>query len=285
MKDRYICIMAGGIGSRFWPASSDETPKQFLDIIGTGKSLLRTTFERFNEVYKADKILVLTNQRYKAQVKEHIPEIPEQNILLEPSRNNTAPCIAYAALKIHNQNPNATFCVAPADHIILKENTFLSKLGLAFDFAEMNDAIITMGIMPTRPDTGYGYIEVNRDEVGDIIKVTSFKEKPDMKTASDYLSSGNYFWNAGIFIWHTKTIIESFEKNEPDIIKILNQQPEKFNTEDEQAYIDEVYPSCPKISVDYAILEREDRVYTVPADIGWSDLGTWNSLYSFLPSS
>ena len=273
--------MAGGIGSRFWPMSSDDQPKQFLDILGTGKSLLRLTFERFNYEIPAENILILTNSRYKNQVIAHIPECPAQNILLEPSRNNTAPCIAYAALKLNKRNPNSSFCVAPSDAVIADRDQFLVKLNEAFDFVEKNEAIVTLGIEPERPDTGYGYIEVE-DRSSDITKVSSFKEKPDRHTAEAYLKSGNYFWNAGIFIWSTSTILNSFRRNEAQILNTLSEDLSKFDGDEEQEYIDRVYPQCKKISVDYAILEKDPNIFTIPADIGWSDLGTWNSLYSFL---
>jgi mannose-1-phosphate guanylyltransferase len=277
--------MAGGIGSRFWPASNDNFPKQFLDILGVGKSLLRLTFERFNKQFPAENILILTNGKYKSLVQEHVPEVPENNILLEPSRNNTAPCIAYAALKLFHKNKKAAFCVAPSDAVILKEDIFLEKLNKAFEFVESQTAIVTLGIQPSRPDTGYGYIEVDPEDVtlGDnLMKVSSFKEKPNHTVAKKYLSLGNYFWNAGIFIWSSETIIESFRENANEILLTLTRDVSKFNTDEEQEYINEVYPLCPKISVDYAILEKDPNIFTIPADIGWSDLGTWQSLYAYL---
>lgn len=285
----YITIMAGGIGSRFWPASTEETPKQFLDILGVGKSLLRLTFERFLKIVPAERILIVTNKKYKPLTQEHIPEIPLKNILCEPSRNNTGPSVAYTALRLQAENPDAIFVTAPSDHVILKEDLFLEKIQEAFSFVEKNDAIVTLGIQPTRPDTGYGYIEVS-DENKQIntstnkqpLKVISFKEKPDQSTAQQYIASGNYLWNGGIFIWKASNLIESFNKNAPDIISTLTQDISKFNSPEEQKYIDKVYPATPSISVDYAILEKADNVYTIPADIGWSDLGTWNSLHNFL---
>lgn len=292
--------MAGGVGSRFWPASTEETPKQFLDILGVGKSLIRLTFERFLKIVPAERILIVTNQQYKALTQLHLPEIPEKNILCEPSRNNTGPCVAYTALRLQAENPDAVFVTAPSDHVILKEDAFLEKIQQALSFVENNDAIVTLGIQPTRPDTGYGYIEVfpsqgeadgkqstpsqgnAKGRGSSPLKVTSFREKPDKNTAQRYLNAGNYYWNAGIFIWKAENLIQSFRNNAPDIINVLTQDVSKYNTTDEQGYIDEVYPDTPSISVDYAILERAKNVFTIPADIGWSDLGTWNSLHAFL---
>lgn len=281
--------MAGGVGSRFWPASTEETPKQFLDILGVGKSLIRLTFERFLRLVPADQILIVTNKKYKAITKEHLPELPIENILCEPSRNNTAPCVAYTALRLKATNPDAIFVTAPSDHIILKEDQFLQKINQAFEFVENQDAIVTLGIQPTRPDTGYGYIETECECKGEgddasvgVCSVNAFKEKPDRETAKAYIEDGSYLWNAGIFIWKAKRLIQSFERHAPQIIQVLTQDESKFNTAEEQSYIDRVYPDTERISVDYAILERAQNVYTIPADIGWSDLGTWNSLHAFL---
>lgn len=287
--NHYITIMAGGVGSRFWPASTEETPKQFLDILGVGKSLLRLTFERFLKIVPAERILIVTNKRYKELTQFHLPEIPEENILCEPSRNNTGPCVAYTALRLKAMNPDAIFVTAPSDHVILKEDEFLNKVVQAFDFIENNDAIVTLGIQPTRPDTGYGYIETSCQCDGEdddasvgVCSVSAFKEKPSLEVAQNYLSNGNYLWNAGIFIWKAKDLIKSFEKNAKEIIQVLTEDESQFASSGEQAYIDRVYPNTTRISVDYAILEKADNVYTIPADIGWSDLGTWNSLHAYL---
>ena len=275
--------MAGGVGSRFWPASRESLPKQFLDILGVGKSLIQLTYDRALQLVPKENILIATNKRYKALVNEHLPEITDNQILLEPSRNNTAPCIAYLALKIANQNPEATFAVWPSDHVILKEAEFNTKMNLAFSYAEKGEALVTLGIQPTRPDTGYGYIEVNhKDGAQAIEKVVQFREKPDLATAQSYLDAGNYFWNAGIFIWSVKAVSAAFQNNAPSILKVLSEDVSKYNTPGEQEYIDRVYPNTEKISVDYALLERSKNVYTIPADIGWSDLGTWNSLHAYL---
>lgn len=282
-NNTYVAIMAGGVGSRFWPASRETLPKQFLDILGLGKSLIRMTYERFNKIIPAERILVVTNKVYKDLVAEHIPEIPESNIITEPSRNNTGPCVAYTAFRLNAMNPDATFVVAPSDHVILKEDIFLTLVSKALDFASKEEVIVTLGIQPTRPDTGYGYIEstTERNSAG-LEKVASFREKPDAETAQAYLDDGSYFWNAGIFVWSSKTILGAFKKNAADIYDILSQDTSKYNTSEEQAYIDTVYPTTPSISVDYAILEKADNVYTLPADIGWSDLGTWNALHAHL---
>lgn len=281
--NRYIAIMAGGIGSRFWPSSTTERPKQFLDILGVGKSLIRMTFERVLPLCPADHIMVLTNKKYKALVMEHLPELPEQNILCEPSMNNTAPCIAYMALKIAQKDPDASFAVLPSDHVILKEDVYRQKLEQAFTFAENHDALVTLGISPSRPDTGYGYVKYTSEQLfSGIHKVEAFKEKPDLITAQQYLDSDQYLWNAGMFVWSVKSILTSFGQNAPDITAVLSQNLAAYNTDQEQSYIDEVYPKTDNISIDYAILERADNVYTIPADIGWSDLGTWSSLHAYL---
>lgn len=284
MKENYyIAIMAGGVGSRFWPASRESMPKQFLDILGVGKSLIRLTYERFNKIVAPENILVVTNKIYKDLVAEHIPEIPTSNIITEPSRNNTGPCVAYTALRLEAMNPEATFVIAPSDHVILKEEAFLNKITTALDYASANEAIITLGIKPTRPDTGYGYIKSSGTQLTQgLEEVESFMEKPNLETAQAYVDNGGYYWNAGIFVWSTKTILRSFENNASEIIKILSQDKSKYNTSEEQDYIDEVYPQTPSISVDYAILEKADNILTLPADIGWSDLGTWNALHAYL---
>lgn len=278
-QDTYVAIMAGGIGSRFWPASRVERPKQFLDILGCGKSLIRLTFERFLNVCPKENIFIVTNGMYQDLVLEHLPEITADQILCEPSRNNTGPCVAYTAFKLFNLNPDANFIVAPSDHIVLKEKAFVSYLEQALDFTEKNDAIVTLGIQPTRPDTGYGYI--NFSENGSTVhKVVDFKEKPDKATAETYLESGAYLWNAGIFVWKASTVIQQFKKYAPEIHEILGAGAPFYNTPGEQAFIDKAYPTTPNISVDYAIMEKSDNVYTIPSEFGWSDLGTWGSLFA-----
>ena len=282
-NNHFIIIMAGGVGSRFWPASREHLPKQFLDILGVGKSLIRLTFERATQLVPVENIIIATNKKYKGLVNEHLPELKDNQILLEPSRNNTAPCIAYAALKVKAFNPKGVMAVLPSDHVILKENVFIDKLTMAFNNAEAHSNIITLGIEPTRPDTGYGYIEIDANQgLSEIKKVNQFKEKPTLELAQKYLDDGNFVWNAGIFIWSVETILNAFENNAPQITEVLCENDNIYNTSDEQDYIDRVYPNTDNISVDYAILEKSDNVYTIPADIGWSDLGTWNSLYSYL---
>ena len=279
----YIAIMAGGVGSRFWPASRESLPKQFLDILGTGSSLIRMTYERFARLVPPERILVVTNKKYKSLVAEHIPEIPTKNIITEPSRNDTAPCVAYTALRLEAMDPNATFVIAPSDHVILKEAAFLENITSALEFASAEEVIVTLGIQPTRPDTGYGYIEAGKERTrGNMQKVKSFREKPNLETAQKYLDNGSYFWNAGIFVWSVKTVLNSFKKNASEILTILSTEKNNYNTDKEQDYIDRVYPTTPSISVDYAILEKASNVYTLPADIGWSDLGTWNALHAYL---
>lgn len=275
--------MAGGVGSRFWPYSREDRPKQFLDILNIGKSLIRLTFERFLDIVDADHICVLTNEKYRGLVKEHLPEISDENIICEPSRNNTAPCIAYTALKLNQLNPESTMVVASSDHVILKEMLFLNKIKSAIDFAEANSALVTLGIEPTRPDTGYGYINRTKDDLGDgVYKVVNFTEKPDLETAKSFISEGTYVWNAGIFVWKTKDIIEAFKQHCPQVVETLSTDLSKYNTSEEGAYIREYYPKTESISIDYAIMERSKNVYTIPADIAWSDLGTWGSLHDHL---
>ena len=284
-NNTYVAIMAGGVGSRFWPASREKKPKQFLDILGIGKSLLRITFERFLNLVPASNILIVTNEMYKDLVLEHIPEISEDQILCEPSRNNTAPCITYTALKLKSKDPNAVFVVAPSDHIILKENVFIDNIQKAVDFAAKQNVLVTLGIEPTRPDTGYGYINYlnkNEDQNG-IHKVKRFTEKPDLDTARFFVSSGEYLWNAGIFVWHVDHLLEAISKYAPGVLEILEKGAADYNTERESKFIKENYPNTPNISIDYAIMEKADNIYTIPSDLGWSDLGTWASLYEECP--
>jgi mannose-1-phosphate guanylyltransferase len=278
---QYIIIMAGGAGTRFWPASTEDHPKQFLDILGMGKSLLRLTYERFLPLVPKERIYIVTNKKYLGLVQHQLPELPAANILGEPSRNNTAPCIAYAAYKIAALDPKAVFVVAPSDHLILKENYFLNKIETALEFTAQEDAICTLGIQPTRPDTGYGYIHYADEQQGGIHDVLAFREKPDAETAAAYLADGHYLWNAGIFIFSARSIITALEKFAPAICERLASLP--YNTPQEQAFLDQYYPHTPDISIDYAVMEPADNVYTIPVDIGWSDLGTWASLHSELP--
>jgi mannose-1-phosphate guanylyltransferase len=283
-KHTYVAIMAGGIGSRFWPSSTADNPKQFLDILGTGKSLLRITFERYAELVDPDRIYFVTHVNYRDKILEHIPEIGAAQIITEPSRNNTAPGIAYTSFKIHKMDPEARLIFAPSDHVILKENAFRESMLTGLQYCVENDALVTLGILPTRPDTGYGYIKCPLSTNGNPVrKVEAFKEKPDLQTALEYLKNGNYFWNSGMFIWRTKVVLEAFQKYAPEIYTLLGKGMEHYNTPEESAFIEEYFPLSPSISVDYAIMEKADNIYTIPADIDWSDLGTWNALHAFLP--
>jgi mannose-1-phosphate guanylyltransferase len=284
MKNTYVAIMAGGVGSRFWPASREARPKQFLDIMGVGKSLLRLTFERFLHLCPAENIFIVTNRQYKAQVLEHLPELGENQILCEPSRNNTAPCIAYAAFKIQSLDPQANMVVAPSDHIILQEAAFLDTLRLALDFTAREDALVTLGIQPSRPDTGYGYIRFWPEAVAErVFPVAQFTEKPDRARAEAFLANGDYLWNAGIFVWRAAAALRAFEAHAPAIYEVLGCEPEAYNTPAEQAFIDRQYPKTPNISVDFAIMEKASNVYVIPSDFGWSDLGSWASLHAESP--
>ncbi len=279
MNNTYVAIMAGGVGSRFWPASRESRPKQFLDIMGVGKSLIQLTYERFLHLCPKENIFIVTNGRYKQQVKEHLPDLTDNQILCEPSRNNTAPCIAYAALKLQQLNPEANMVIAPSDHIILQETTFVNTLKQALDFSEKNNALLTLGIKPSHPNTGYGYINFGKKAENGVHPVVRFTEKPPLEKAKAFLASGDYLWNAGIFIWKAQSILAAFQQHAGEILEILNASPECFNTFDEQPFIDENYPKTPSISIDYAIMEKADNVYTIPSDFGWSDLGTWASLH------
>ena len=282
-ENTYVAIMAGGIGSRFWPASRTQTPKQFLDILGVGKSLIRLTFERFLALTTADRIFIVTNGIYKDLVKEHLPEISDNQILCEPSRNNTGPCVAYTAFKLKALDPEANFVVAPSDHIILKEGIFIDKIRQALAYTAANDALVTLGIEPSRPDTGYGYINFETESATGVHKVIQFTEKPQLEKAKEFVASGQYLWNAGIFVWKAENILASFHQHAQEIHDILGKGMDQYNTAGEQAFVDEHYPQTPSISVDYAIMEKADNIYTIPASFGWSDLGTWASLHAESP--
>jgi len=279
-KNNYVAIMAGGIGSRFWPASRVNRPKQFLDIMGTGKSLIQQTCDRFLNLCPKENIFIVTNGIYKDLVKKHLPYITDNQILCEPSRNNTAPCVAYTALKLASLNPDANLVVAPSDHIILKEEAFINTLKQGLAYTAKHDALLTLGISPTRPDTGYGYIKYQSVNIDGIHKVERFTEKPDFETAKSFVTSGSYLWNAGIFVWRVKSLISAFEQNAPEIIEILSAGNAHYNTDQEQAFIDKAYPTTPSISIDYAIMEKASNVFTIPSEFGWSDLGTWASLHA-----
>jgi len=275
--------MAGGVGSRFWPGSREARPKQFLDMLGTGKSLLRLTFERFLPICPAAHIFVVTNAAYKDLVMEQIPELDDNQVICEPSRNNTAPCVAYTAFKLSALDPDANLVITPADHIVLKEQVFLDKIQEALDFAERQDALVTLGIEPSRPDTGYGYIHFGEAAGANVRKVLRFTEKPSLDIALQFLESGEYLWNAGIFVWSVRSVLSAFEKHSPEIYQIFQEGQSVYNTEEEADFISRFYPGTPNISVDFAIMEKASNVYTIPAEFGWSDLGTWASLYEECP--
>lgn len=280
MQNKYAAIMAGGIGSRFWPASRVQRPKQFLDILGTGESLLQSTYKRFQKVCLPENILILTSEDYVDLVKEQLPDIQDNQILAEPSRKNTAPSIAYASYKIHKENPDATVIVAPSDHVILDEEEFTKIVNQAFDFAATNDALCTLGILPSRPDTGYGYIQFIEKLVQDgIYKVKTFTEKPDRQTAERFIESGDFLWNAGIFIWSIKSIMQSFQSNLMEVSENFEEIKEYLNTDKEKLAVEKAFAQCPNISIDFGIMEKAENVYVLPSKFGWSDLGTWTSLY------
>ena len=279
-RHTYVAIMAGGIGSRFWPASRTGRPKQFLDILGVGKSLIRLTFERFLKLTTADRIYVVTNGQYRDLVKEHLPEISDNQILCEPSRNNTAPCVAYTSFKLHQIDPEANFVVAPSDHIILDEAAFVGYLEKALAFTAREDALVTLGIQPTRPDTGYGYIKFEQEQIDGVHRVRQFTEKPQLDKARAFVAGGDYLWNAGIFVWRASSILDAFHRHAREIYDILAPGRDEYNTAGEQAFVDAHYPLTPSISIDYAIMEKAANVYTIPSSFGWSDLGTWASLHA-----
>jgi mannose-1-phosphate guanylyltransferase len=280
MKKNYCVIMSGGIGSRFWPISRENRPKQFLDFFGIGRSLLQQTFDRFKQIIPVENIFIATNEMYSDLVKEQLPEIGDNQILLEPTRRNTAPCIAYAAHRIYAINPEANIVVTPADHLILQEHHFLKNIQTGLNFVDKFPSLLTLGVKPIRPETGYGYIQTEEGGISDNIqKVKAFTEKPNYELAKVFFESGEFFWNSGIFIWNVKTILEAFSKYLPDITTRFSQGATKYNTPEEKAFIREQYPMCQNISIDYGIMEKADNVYMLVADFGWSDLGTWGSLY------
>ncbi|MZP82654.1 MAG: mannose-1-phosphate guanylyltransferase [Rikenellaceae bacterium] len=281
-KDIYCVIMAGGIGSRFWPLSRSDKPKQFLDILGVGKSLIQQTFERVTMFCNPENVYVVTGVAYKDQVLEHLPGISERQVILEPIRRNTAPCIAYANQRIMKQNPNAVVVVAPSDHLIMNENEFAETIRAALKFALEQEALLTIGIKPNRPDTGYGYIqigeEVNRG-MPRTFKVKTFTEKPNVEMAEIFIKSGEFFWNSGVFIWSLKAINNAFEKHLPEVYSLFNEIQPQIGTADEQKSVTNVYSECRNISIDYGIMEKAENVYVICSEFGWSDLGSWTSLY------
>ena len=274
--------MAGGVGSRFWPMSTQEYPKQFIDVFGTGRTFIQMTVDRFAGVVSPENVWIVTSEKYADIVKEQLPEVPSNHVLLEPCRRNTAPCIAYVAWRIKSQDPKANLVVAPSDHIVLKPEEFRRVIQSALKFTANSDAIVTLGMKPTRPETGYGYIQADLTSASlrnkQIYRVDSFKEKPDLKTAQQYIKHSEYYWNSGIFIWNVNTIVNSLRMYAPEISQIFERLLQFYDTEQEQAKIDENFPKCPNISIDYAILEKAEEIFVMPADFGWSDVGTWGSL-------
>lgn len=279
-KHHYVAIMAGGIGSRFWPMSRTAYPKQFLDVLNTGKTLVQWTYERYAKFIPEENIFIVTSEEYVDIVKKQLPKLAVQNILAEPSRKNTAPCIAYISFKLAQLDPDAVFVVAPSDHLILEEEAFQQTATQALDFVENIKALVTLGIKPTHPNTGYGYIQYEGHEVSNgVYKVKTFTEKPDLEIAKSFIASGDFLWNAGIFAWKASTILNAFEKHQPEMFELFDQQKQLFNTVEEQQAIAKIYPQCVNISIDIAIMEKADNVYVIPSSFGWSDLGTWNSAY------
>lgn len=281
-KHTNIVIMAGGIGSRLWPVSTPEMPKQFIDLLGVGKSLLQLTVERFRSVADIAGMWVVTSENYVDIVRKQLPEMPADHILAEPVPRNTAPCIAYACWRIMREDPEANIVVTPSDAIVLKTELFSEIISKALEFTASTSSIVTVGIHPDRPETGYGYICSSSKEEGNVVKVDEFREKPDRETAGRYLAAGNYFWNAGIFVWSVSTIVDQMRRHAPQIAGMMDKIAGTFGTEEEKAALAEFFPQCDKISIDYAVMEKSDSIYVISADLGWSDLGSWTSAGSHI---
>lgn len=282
-KNNYVAIMAGGIGSRFWPVSRVDLPKQFLDILNTGKTLIQSTFDRFAQFIEKENIYIVTSFQYKEIVADQLPDLPRENIVCEPSRKNTAPCIAYISYKLQQLNPDSNLICAPADHLILDDIAFVKTCIEALEFTAKHNAMLTLGIKPFQPNTGYGYIQYEQEAVNDnIYKVKTFTEKPDIELAKTFISSGDFLWNAGIFVWQTKNIIAAFEKYLPELHDLFHGAEKAMNSDLEEEAVELIYPLCVNISIDYGILEKADNVYVIPSSFGWSDLGTWGSAYENL---
>jgi len=279
-KHHYVAIMAGGIGSRFWPMSRTNHPKQFLDILGTGKTLIQQTFERYSKVVPPENIYVVTSHEYVRLVMEQLPQIEEERILSEPFRKNTAPCIAYISFKLIGEDPKACMVAAPADHLVLEPDEFVKSNQSALNFVDHLNALVTLGVKPTYPNTGYGYIQHDTIEAAPgIFKVKTFTEKPNVELAKTFIASGDFLWNAGIFFWKVKNILNAFEKYLPEMYEVFAAEKDKFGTKEEAKVINNIYPQCSNISIDFGIMEKADNVYVIPASFGWSDLGTWNSAW------
>ena len=282
-KDNFCVIMCGGIGSRFWPISRKTLPKQFLDFFGTGRSLLQQTLDRFKKVIPTENIFFVTNEAYADLICEQLPEISKEQILLEPMRRNTAPCIAWASYHIRAINPNANIVVAPSDHLILKEQEFLDAIRSGLEMAATTDKLITLGIRPNRPETGYGYIQIAEHVRDKYYRVKTFTEKPELELAKVFLESGEFYWNSGLFMWNVNSIITALEQALPELTNKLESKPEVYGTSQEQAFIDLIFPACPNVSIDYGVMEKAANVIVALGDFGWSDLGTWGALYDLSP--
>lgn len=279
-KHHYVAIMAGGIGSRFWPMSRTNFPKQFLDILDSGETLIQQTFSRYSKLVPAENIYIITSREYVDLVRKQLPLLPNDNILAEPSRKNTAPCIAYIAFKLFQKDPEAVMMAAPADNLITDVDHFVKTGTKALDFVNTINALVTIGIKPTSPNTGYGYIQHDAPEVvPGVHKVKTFTEKPNLELAKTFLASGDFLWNAGIFTWKVKNVLAAFEKYQPEMYDVFAAEKETFNTKEEAAAIEKIYPLCTNISIDFGIMESADNVYVIPATFSWSDLGTWNSAW------
>lgn len=278
--NHYAIIMAGGIGSRFWPISRTSYPKQFIDILGTGKTLIQNTYDRFLKICPPENIYIVTNETYAELVKEQLPGIGDDQILTEPVMRNTAPCVAYGCFKIETMNPEAVIVVAPSDHLILNEQGFVDSINRSLEAAAEHNCLITLGIKPSRPDTGYGYIQYTPQLLkGDFYKVKTFTEKPNLEIAKSFIQSGDFLWNAGIFVWSAKAIVKAFGKHLPDMSDIFDEARGVYNTAGERQHINTAYQQCINISIDYGIMEKAENVYVLPSEFGWSDLGTWTSVY------
>lgn len=282
LRKNHLVIMAGGVGSRFWPMSTNEMPKQFIDVLGTGKSLLQMTIERFEGICDLENTWIVTNVNYVDIVRQQLPELPVSHILCEPCRRNTAPCIAYVSWKIKAIDPKANIVVSPSDHVVTNTVEFRRIINNCLKFTGETDAIVTLGLKPTRPETGYGYIQADLSTSSlrnkEIFRVDSFREKPDLATAEQYIKKNNFFWNSGIFLWNVSTIVNAFRVYQPSLSKIFESILPIYGTEKEQETIDKVFPTCENISIDYAIMEKAEEIFVCPSDFGWSDLGTWGSL-------
>lgn len=289
MKHHYAIIMAGGVGTRFWPMSTTQHPKQFLDILGSGETLLQQTYKRVLQVCPKENIYVVTSTTYETLVAQQLPDLLPENILGETARKNTAPCIAYASYKIHKRDPKAITLVAPSDHLIKKTDTFEKAIRSCFDKAKKEDCLITLGIKPTRPDTGYGYIQFVKSDVEEkdkrIHKVKTFTEKPNSEMAHFFVESGDFLWNSGIFVWSTSSIIKAMETYDPELANVFKEGWDSYNTESEKQFVNRAYSTCKNISIDYSVMEKAKNVYVRSSIFGWSDLGTWGSLYTHLPHS